>query len=212
LSLTNWLKKRLTPVKGETTRWAELAEALEEYFTTYLDPYFNGLVKARSIYTAESDDQLKIIAELGGYFEDDMPSENRPVLVAQRKMDLMQKETDVPLKSVLARLGIGVTWEPLYMLPHASYGNVFYTEYQLSTLGVSADQCLLTSRGCLAIDISQAPVSDDAANVAIRRCQDILPLHIVFQSCRLFASIETIDIPTIVTGGLSGEIITVYPF
>jgi len=208
--MIDWLKKRLSPVKKDTSRWTELAEAIQEFVEANFDPSFDRLTNARSIYTAESDDQLKILVELGGYFESDMPEANRPILVSQRKMELMQKETDVPLRATIQRLGIDVEWKPLYMLPGAVYGDAFYTEDQLGAL--SADECLLTSRGCLSIDISADPISDAEATLAIVRCMQVLPLHIVFDRFRYYAQIATIRMPRIVIGELSEETITVNPY
>jgi hypothetical protein len=211
MSITSWLKKRLTPIKRETTRWAELAEAIEEYFQSYFDPHYDNLIKARSIYTAETSDQLTIIKGLGGYFEDDMPAENLPILVAQRKLELMKKETDAPLRSAIRRLGIPVCWEPLYMVPNGIYGEYFYTDDQLSLEGKTKEECMLTSRGALIIDVSGNPLSNDVAELAIRRCRKLLPLHIVFDRCRLTGIVEGY-LPGLVIACCVNEVVTVYPY
>lgn len=210
--MLNWLKKRLSPVKIITDRWTELAEAIEEYFAAYFDPDFNELSNSRSIYTASPADQQKKIQELGGYYEDDMPADNQPVLLAQRKFEMLQKESVVPLMSVLHRIKIDASWQPLYMLPNAIYGEHFYTEDQLTSQGQEKNQCLLTSRGILKIDVSKEPVLQEIADLAIRRCRGILPLHILYDGCRLFAVIKNKNMPKIAIMGLVSEIVTTNPY
>jgi hypothetical protein len=210
--MINWLKKRLSPVKKDSSRWKELAEAIQEFWAENFDPDYDVIANLRSIYTADSTNQKKLLVEIGPYFEDGIAEENIPVSTAMRKMELHQKETDIPLVRAMVRLGVVAEWKPLYVLPDADYGDAFYTNDQVAVLGESVDNCLLTSRGVLVIDMSSVPISEDTANLAVRRCRSLLPLHIVFDRCRLYASLSCNNMPKIAIGEMSSETTTVNPY
>lgn len=194
--MINWLKKRLSPVKKGTTRWKELAEAIEEFWTLYFDPDYDRLVALRSIYTADEEDQKAIIVEMGGFFEYDMPADNRPILVAQRKFDLEQKETTVPIDAALRRIGFRGTYEALYARTDQRYGYKFYREADLARLGIDPATCILTSRIALSLELDSRLVSMSTVELALRRVRQIKPLHIIFEGLRADLSIsDTVDEP-----------------
>lgn len=112
--MIDWLKKRLSPVKKDSSRWKELAEAIQEFWAENFDPDYDVLAGLRSIYTADATNQRRIVAEMGHYFEDGISDENLPVSVAMRKMELHQKETNVPLVRSMSRIGFVAEWAPLY--------------------------------------------------------------------------------------------------
>lgn len=209
--LIDWLKRRLSPTKRDTPKWTELAESLQEYWENF-DTAFDLAAALRSIYEANTDGQKMILREMGSYYEDMMPDSNLPISVALRKLELSQKETDVPLRWTLRRLGLKAEWIPLYMLPNSVvYGEAFYTKDEIENQEYP-DNCLLTSRGLLQIDISSEAVPEDTLELAIRRCQNILPLHIVFDRCRLLAELACKNMPKIGIGVVSAETITVRPY
>ena len=137
MGLVNWLKNRLSPVKRDAQRWQELSEAIEEFWVSRFDSEYQKTLDLRSIYTADDAGQIRMIAELGEYYELDVPAENRATVVSMRRPELYQKETDVPVRMMMQRMGIsGVEWLPLYGLAGDLYGTKFYTEKQLAAIGV----------------------------------------------------------------------------
>lgn len=179
--MLNWLKKRLSPVKISTDRWAELAEAIEEFWALYFEDEYERLKALRSIYTASDEDQKAIIAEMGGFFEYDMPETNRPILVAQRKLELEQKETTVPVDAALRRIGFRGSYQPLYARTDQTYGSKFYRSSDLTKLGINPENCILTSRCAISLTLDSRLISMVNVELAMKRVRQIKPLHIIFE-------------------------------
>ncbi len=200
--MIDWLKKRLSPVKKDSSRWKELAEAIQDFWAENFDPGYNVLAGLRSIYTADSANQKRFLVEMGHYFEDGIAEENIPVSVAMRKMELHQKETNVPLVRSMARIGFAAEWAPLYAPRGEVYGTSFYTEDELEAAGLhldadvirldgswyigddsavhlTSDGVYMTSRAKMIIDLSTGRVPG-MIDVARRRIMQVKPLHIVF--------------------------------
>jgi hypothetical protein len=131
--MIGWLTKRLSPVKRDTPRWQQFAEAVQEFWAELFDPEIEKARNSRSIYTADSDGQLQILRELGGYYENDLPEENLPIACAIRKYEIHQKETNIPFLASMARAcpEISVEWVPLYAPTWTRYGVKFYTAYEI---------------------------------------------------------------------------------
>jgi hypothetical protein len=216
--MIDWLKKRLSPVKKDSSRWKELAEAIQEFWAENFDPDYNVLAGLRSIYTADVTNQKRFLVEMGHYFEDGIAEENIPVSIAMRKMELHQKETDVPLVRSMARIGFVAEWAPLYAPRGNIYGTAFYTEDELEAAGLhidaevirldgswhigddpavhlTLDSVYMTSRAKMIIDLSggRAPGMID---VARRRIMQIKPLHIVFDGFKYRIWFEISAIPS----------------
>lgn len=204
--MLNWLRNRLSPVKRDTPRWKELAEALETLWQDAFDPAFNKLANLRSIYTADKAGQLRKIEEYGGYYEQDMPEQSMPIYLSMRKLEMLQKETDIPIQSTINRLGIfGVQWIPLFALvADGEYGTKFYDGITEAV----PDGSYLTSRGKLLVD--QVFVTDIAIMPKLeQQVTELLPLHIVFDGVLFVAAISG-DV-FIAASLQSSEITTVYP-
>jgi hypothetical protein len=216
--MIDWLKKRLSPVKKDSLRWKDLAEAIQEYWAENFDPQFDVLANLRSIYTADLTNQKRIVVEMGHYFEDGISDENIPVSVATRKMELHQKETNVPLVRAMSRIGFVAEWAPLYAPRGEIYGTAFYAEDELEAAGLNidaevirldgewhigeapavhlaSDGVYLTSRAKMVLELSsgRAPGMID---VARRRIMQIKPLHIVFGGFKYRIWLVTTAIPT----------------
>jgi len=129
----NWLQNRLSPVKRDTDRWVELAQAIETFWQENFDDYSERLDSLKSIFLASRDDQLLILSELGKYYDIDLPDNNIPLAVIQRRMELFQKDTLVPLTESLKRAcpGIRTEWLPLYTFDFERYGELLFTERDL---------------------------------------------------------------------------------
>lgn len=208
--MLNWLRNRLSPVKRATPRWRELAEALEEYWSGQFDPLYESLAALRSIYTADVTGQLRKIAEYGSYYEQDMSTEARPIYFAMRKLEMLQKETDVPMMSSIQRLGItGCSWQPLYAMSNEVYGTRFLNPIRSSW---EADQQLLylTSRGMLQVDFT---LLNDATLLPKleERVRKIKPLHIVYDGI-FFTLGQENSVPVIAATIISAEVVTIYPW
>lgn len=216
MGLVNWLKKRLSPVKRDIPRWQELSEAIEEFWAAQFDPEYLKTLNLRSIYSASEADQIRMIAELGQYFEQDTSPDNRAMVVAMRKLELFQKETSVPMRNYMQRHGIsGIEWSPLYALSSDVYGTKFYTEKELLAAGITPGTSAsnrklvngtwklsvtlpvklsrvgnyMTSRGKLVFDLTK--ITDSLMLTALRdHMKSIKPLHIVFDGYYCYLGFE----------------------
>lgn len=197
--MIDWLKKRLSPVKIKTDRWAQLAEAIQEFWEDSFDPELEKVANLRSIYTAGEDGQKRIVSELGRYYEYDLPDKNIPISVALRKLELLQKDTKVPLVASLKRLGIDSEWMPMYARRGEAYGTAFYMDHEIDPAWTTntilhldgswhvsesspeklLDGVLLTSRGKLLINLASLS-NTSLIDTARDRVRKIKPLHIVF--------------------------------
>jgi len=208
--MINWLKGRLSPIKRTTDRWTQFAQAIEQYWEENFDPELKRVADLRSIYTADNDGQKRIVAELGEYYESDLPDNNIPISIAQRKLEVLQKNTEVPLIATLRRLGIAAEWKPLYASKGAAYGTEFYMDHDLDS-SWSTDRDLisldgswsvstyspqrlsigvyLTSRGKLKINLTDIN-NYSALDVFRDRIGGIKPLHIVFDGFYYYLSLE----------------------
>ncbi len=217
--MIDWLKKRLSPVKKDSSRWKELAEAIQEFWAENFDPDYDVLAGLRSIYTADATNQRRIVVEMGHYFEDGISDENIPVSVAMRKMELHQKETNVPLVRSMSRIGFVAEWAPLYAPRGEIYGAAFYTEDELEAAGLNinaevirldgswhigeapaihltSDGVYMTSRAKMILDLSSG-LAPEMIDVARRRIMQIKPLHIVFDGFKYRIWLEILSaIPT----------------
>lgn len=200
----NWLQNRLSPVKKDTARWQELAQAIETFWQENFDDYSERLDSLKSIFLASRDDQLLILSELGKYYDIDLPDNNIPLAVIQRRMELFQKDTLVPLTESLKRAcpGITVEWRPLYVSNHLEYDDhVFYTQAELERyrqwphyvdgtwavtnptrvfLTDNETQFYLTSRGKIFIDETGIENPELIESTIRGRIALTKPLHIVF--------------------------------
>ncbi|WP_028325824.1 hypothetical protein [Desulfatirhabdium butyrativorans] len=133
----SWLQNRLSPVKRDTARWQALAQAVETFWQENFDDLADRLDSFKSIFTVQKSDQLAILAELGKYYDIDLPDDGIPIAVIQRRMELFQKDSLIPLTESLKRAcpGIHTEWLPLYTFDMEQYGASFYTERELRRLG-----------------------------------------------------------------------------
>ncbi len=204
----NWLQNRLSPVKKDTDRWLELARVIETFWQENFDATADRLDGFKSVFTASRADQLAILSELGKYYDIDLPDDNIPLAVIQRRMELFQKDTLVPLTESLKRAcpGIYTKWRPLYAISKRPYGDSFYTQKDLERYGwwpnvvthtldgswniitpntvlvVSGDQQLyMTSRGKHYVDETNIDEPENLESTIRDRILLTKPLHIVFE-------------------------------
>ena len=132
-NMENWLKSRLSPVKSETRRWIELAETIQQLWEENYDPYLARQIGLRSIFTASDEDKRYILSELGKYYDIDIDPNSIPIAVIQRRMELFQKDSLVPLMSSYRRAcpGMDIRWMPEYARYGTPYGSAFYTKERL---------------------------------------------------------------------------------
>jgi len=199
--MTGWLKSRLSPVKSETQRWIELAEANETFWAALSDPGVEYLRSLRSIFSAAPAGRALLLRNMGGYFEDNLPDDNVPIAVLWRKHELLMKQTTVPLENLLLRVGSEAEWEPLWALSSDTYGAAFYIASELpqtsrldGTWKINGSKKLwpmqyMTSRGVMAIDLNA--VRNYADHEVIRhRAAMLRPAHIVFDGFRYLGHSE----------------------
>jgi len=207
--MIDWLKKRLSGSQKESDRYIELAEAIQEFWEGHFDPEIEKIINLRSIYAADIEGQKEIVSELGGYYEYDLPDKNIPISVAFRKLELLQKDTEIPLVAPLKRLGVDAEWKPLYARRGEAYGTAFYTTDEIEPAWLDgsvlpldgswqvsattpwelADGVFLTSRGRLNVNL--ATLSSQSLLDTVRdRIQDIKPLHIVFEGFSYHVAFE----------------------
>lgn len=180
--MIDWLKKRLTPVKKDTPRWMQFAEAIQELWEENFDPDLDRMKRAKSIYTADTVDLQREIGELGDFFQALPKAEDLAIAVAWRKLELLYKDTEFIIVSTFARkfLGLEVTWMPLWAKKSEDYGDAFYPEDEISDFSGYH----MTSRGRLNVNIDDMT----ARRISIADFQDhvdarmdtIKPLHIIY--------------------------------
>jgi len=210
--MADWLKNRLTPAKQEVSQWQHLAEAIEQFWEENFDPEFNKAKNLRSLYTADEEGLQRILSELGGYYEWNLPEDNIPLAIAWRKIELLQKDSLVPILSALERLmpDVKFEWKVLYAKTGEPYGTDFYTDEELDpawlaetslyvdgTWKVGAtppvklrgQNVYLTSRGRLEIDVldsfAELEMWGESQNILSDRIRNTKPLHIVFAGYKL---------------------------
>jgi|GEM_PF-2466334 len=140
--MLNWLTKRLSPVKKDSSRWVDLSKSLEETWETHFNPGCDTLAGLKSIYTSSEEGQRKKLAEYGERYEKNLAAKHLPVALAMRKLEMLQKDTAFPSEMMIIR-SLGSTAEnpvkPLYALSSEPYGAHFYTDEQLAEMGITAD-------------------------------------------------------------------------
>lgn len=200
--MDNWLKNRLSPVKIDTPRWQEFAEAIEQFWEENFDPDSEWLVSLRSIYETDLTGQLLIQSKKGEYFEDDIPSENIPLAVQQKELELCQKGTIFPFQNTLLRLGLTAEWVPLYAERVKAYGTDFKQAgnvpqgWQLDgswhvdeeAEGKLRAGYFLTSRGILKVSLGDESIAEEIQAIRDRMTQT-RPVWIVFDG--IVYNIET---------------------
>jgi hypothetical protein len=132
--MDNWLKKRLSPTKSETQRWTEFAETIEELWEENFDPLLDRQIGLRSIFTAADEDKRQMLSELGRYYDIDILDDSIPMAVVQRRVELFQKDSLVPLMASVRRAcpDVVMHWRPLYAITDREYINgEFYTEEEI---------------------------------------------------------------------------------
>lgn len=184
--MTDWLKSRLTPVKRGAARWAELAEAIQEFWVELFDPAIQRMIDAQSVYTAEPDDLETIMAEFADDFRNDIGGDDdRPHQIAWRRWELQSKETLAAVSSALRRKfpGLDIEWIPLYAHKTGVYGTELKSLAEIAAGGLSVDDYFLTSRGkvYLTFGTGEPTLSVSEVLAALREVIDrILPTHIVY--------------------------------
>lgn len=210
--MTNWLVNRLRPSHAKQIRWVELAEALQTVWYDLFDIPFNVLSNMRSIYTADEASQLRKIEEYGWYYEQDMPAVNRPIFFSMRKLEMLQKETDVPIMASIQRLGItGCWWEPLYAVDGEAYGTRFLHSIDIRAAQLDQADLYMTSRGVLMADYRM--VNDITLLPQLEEIiTNLKPLHIIFdKTVGILSNQDAPAGPYIGCASISGECVSVYP-
>ena len=181
--MIDWLKKRLSPVKRDTPRWMQLAEAMQEFWEENFDPDLDRMKRAKSIYTADPVDLQREIGELGDFFQALPKAEDLAIAVAWRKLELLFKDTEFIITSTFSRkfLGLDVVWMPLWAKKTDAYGDAFYPEDEVPDFS----DYYLTSRGRLKADIDEMTARgisiDDFVAHVDARMDTIKPLHIIYE-------------------------------
>jgi hypothetical protein len=213
--LADWLKKRLTPVKRAVPRWDGFAEATQEFWEEIFDPESKRIDDLRSVFTADQDDLVTIMNELGDRFRDDIGlEEDRPLHVVWRRLELQGKETENLIQMALRRkfLGIDIQWVPLYAYKAAVYGADLKAIDEIELYALNPDDYFLTSRGKIRLASTtlgrQTGVTFAALLAAIdEEIERLLPTHIVYDGTEMV----TQDVPlSLYFGGYVAEGIIEY--
>ena len=205
--MMNWLKNRLSPNKNKSERWLELSEALEQTWEDQFSVPFDAVATLRSIYTADEAGQRRKLAEYGKRYEKYLDTNYLGVTLAMRKLEMLQKDTALPSELMVLRvLGSAALnpIRPLYALSEQTYGSHFYTEEQLTQMGIAIEYGpvtvrqvdgtwklktpaeitlgrslpYLTSRVALVVDLSELEYPPNTEQL-IEDFNYIKPLHIV---------------------------------
>jgi len=233
-----WLTSRLSPVKADTQRWIDLAEAIEEFWEDGIDAAIDFMKSLISVFSVDSAGRELLLQNMGDYFyEDNLPSDNIPMSVMWRQHELFMKQSTTPLENALIRVGSHAVWAPLWATEGDSYENQFFltgpelhnTNYLDGSWKVATPyerklwpMRYLTSRGVIMADLATIAADDhsyDDLIIVRSRARMLRPAHIVIEGFRYSGtSTETIisvDQPkldgTWIVDESSGIIIMAYP-
>lgn len=198
--MEDWLRRRLTPAKQKISRWNDLAKILETLWETFYDPEISRTQRLRSSYTADDQDLFKKIREMGDYFSFDLPkTEDRPVALAWRRLELEYKDVEFIVQSALRRHfgDFPCTWYPLFAPTNKPYGTEFVVGEYLSResdKNIAPEGYFLTSRGILGIDKRGLLVNnitkEEFKKISYPLIVRTKPLHIVFDGYCWFTKID----------------------
>lgn len=184
--------------------WGELADAIQEIFTSHVEPLITRLRGVGSAFTMAPEDLDRRLEELGPFFwlSDRVAREDWPLALLQRQDEIHLKKTDVPLVSTIARefSGMQVEWSPLYAPVDQSkwpYGSRFTTIERMEFEDIPRDEWFMTSRGVIRVPLpklAQAFVDGDTVDeqcsefeaIISRFVTPLIPLHIVFDGAQYF--------------------------
>lgn len=185
--MIGWLTKRLSPAKGENSRWQQLAEALQETWDNQFSSLFEDTAKLISIWTSTPDGQRRKLAEYGERYEKDLDEKHLPVMLGMRKIEMLQKETALPAELMVLRM-LGSNTEnpikPLYALTAAGYEQgKFHTSDEIADMAGLTEPPLLTSRVVIVVNIGdlQNPLTQAQITRLVDGFNYLKPLHIVYQ-------------------------------
>ncbi|WP_217521928.1 hypothetical protein [Vibrio metschnikovii] len=209
--LGSWLKGQLTSIKGNTDAWRDLASSIGYLLEKYSENYIERLKTRSSMFDMQPDDLQTEIRELGEFFQfGDVPEQDLPMVVIQRKDQIHLKKTVYPLEATLRRefAGMNVSWQPLYApvdTKRHPYGSVLMTANDID-MSVSNDW-FMTSRGVIQVPINKIRVNDEQTlrdfEEKIRRVvYPLVPLRIVMQGTSYYLHFELFDCLEWVTQGV----------
>lgn len=199
MSKKDWLVERLTGSKKGSPRWVELATALEEYWNTNFFADLKELEDSKNIFTANSKQLDRIVAEQGDFFDVALPIDDsgKRLGIAWRREEIHKKNTIFPINSILNRNfnGLPATWQPIYAPVTGEYDRFhLYTEYELNLLERNLDDYWLTSRGRLLVDLNHMKKigmsKDEFLLIARREIERVRPTHIVYDGELFILTIE----------------------
>lgn len=200
----NWFRERLTKAKLNAPMWAELADAVQEIFTSHVEPLLERLQGVGSAFTMAPQDLDRRIEELGPFFwlSERVEREDWPLALLQRQDEIHLKKTDYPLISTISRefSGMQVEWSPLFAPVDQKkypYGARFTTQEMMPFEDIPADEWFMTSRGVIRVPLprlSEAALSGSTIEeqcaefeaIIARFVTPIIPLHIVFDGAQYY--------------------------
>lgn len=176
-----------------STGWRDLASAIFSVNSKVLNPLVDRAKSLSSVFTMKSEDLNVRLNELGEFFSlGQYSDEDKPLLLQQRKDELLQKGDLYPIDKTLAReFGENdIRWLPLYApkdLEQFPYGSVLATEEERASYSDISDW-FLTCRGIVEAPISQIYSKPDEDGNALnsfeatlyRVIPPLIPTHIVF--------------------------------
>ncbi len=201
-SIKDWLTTKLTPSKQTEDGWAELTNAIGQYFHDNLEPNFDRLKSLVSITSQSQEDLDYRIEELGELFsyEANLAPDDKALAVIYRMDEIHLKNTSFPITTALKREFSALdqlSWLPLYSridLETFPYGNDFRTLDELNDSGESLEDWFMTSRGVVQIALNDIYNMDmtreDFVRLLRKKIEFLIPTHIVFDGERLYLIYE----------------------
>ncbi len=209
--LGSWLKGQLTSIKQNTDAWSDLASSIGYLLEKYSENYIERLKTRNSLFDMQPTDLQAEIRELGDFFQfGDVPEQDLPMVVIQRKDQIHLKKTVYPLEATLRRefSGMNVSWQPLYApvdIERHPYGSVLMTANDLD-MSIT-DDWFMTSRGVIQVPLNKIQSNNEESlrefEEKLRRVvYPLVPLRIVMQGTSYYLYFELFDCLEWVTLGV----------
>ena len=196
-----WLLERLPAALLEEPVWVGIVETMERYFETDFER-IERIERARSTFTADREDLLAKLDELGETFDAEWnDEENLALTIAWRKDEIKFKNTAEPIENVIQRnfIGLRAFWDQFYCKKTDEYSpENLRTMDEIQSFDVDPDDYWLTSRGYLKVDVmsmlQHGITQEEVVSVIAGKVASVIPTHIVYDGVRFILIVECNDV------------------
>lgn len=212
----SWLPKQLTKSKQNSPMWLGFAEALEEIYSSHIQPLVDRVASMNSVFSMSNEDLQRKLDELGTFFymTKNIDNEDLPLALMQKLDEVHFKRTDLPLKNTISREfgGLPVEWAALYapklITPIGSKDyttkrvngqqvNALRTEYEIKASQENINDYFMTSRGVIQVSLTGMALlklsQDEFSKLIERIIKPIIPTEIVYAGEQILIHYDIIE-------------------